>query len=350
MGEILGLGCTHRPPMMRRNDRWTIHLRATLDDPDLPKEWKNPGKWPPKLREELGNDFGMSAAGRAREVYKDRMLKARKVLDDFKPDVVIMWGDDQYENFQDDMIPPFCVMAYDDQDIKPWKDNKIIENPWGEGHDFTYHIRGHREAGKYLASKLIEAGFDMPYSYKPIHHSLAHAFKYTILLLDHDRVGFQHPVVPFHVNCYGRRVIQARGLRLPLAMRNSLENLDPPAPNPSRCMQVGAAVARIMAESPYRVALVASASWSHAFLTEKNHQLWPDIDADRRMFSALRDGDYDVWRNRTTLETEQSGQQEILNWHCLMGAMEELGRKPDHSEFIESWALTANVVFAYYRP
>ena len=53
-----------------------------------------------------------------------------------------------------------------------------------------------------------------------------------------------------------------------------------------------------MRESPWRVALIASSSWSHAFLTDKNHQLYPDIEADRRLYEALRVGDYDTWRDR----------------------------------------------------
>ena len=36
---------------------------------------------------------------------------------------------------------------------------------------------------------------------------------------------------------------------------------------------MGAATARILAESPYRVALLASSGWSHAFLTAKNNYL-----------------------------------------------------------------------------
>jgi hypothetical protein len=35
-------------------------------------------------------------------------------------------------------------------------------------------------------------------------------------------------------------------------------------------MQVRAATAKIMADSPWRVALMASSSWSHSFLTGKN--------------------------------------------------------------------------------
>jgi len=75
-------------------------------------------------------------------------------------------------------------MAYDDQVIKPWQKHKNDQNPWGEPIDFEYTVRGHKEAGKYLASKLIEADFDMPYGYKPLHDPLAHAFKNTVLLLD----------------------------------------------------------------------------------------------------------------------------------------------------------------------
>ena len=43
------------------------------------------------------------------------------------------------------------------------------------------------------------------------------------------------------------------------------------------------------------------------------------------------------------------GQHEVLNWFCLLGAMEALGRKPDKATFIETWAFVSPVVFAYYN-
>ena len=133
-------------------------------------------------------------------------------------------------------------------------------------------------------------------------------------------------------------------------MRDQIRDLDPPSPNPARCMEVGAAAARVMAQSPWRTAIVASSSWSHSFLTEKNWQLWPDVPADRRLYEALEMGDYATWRGYTTDQIEDSGQHEVLNWFCLLGAMEELGRKPDRSTFIETWAFVSPVVFAYYLP
>src|ERR1700737_2388439 len=121
MGEILGLGCTHRPVMLRRDEDWTAMMRASLDDPDMPAECKDPSRWPSQLREGLGNDFGTAAAGRARKVFRRHCAEARRALDEFKPDVIVMFGDDQYENFKEDIVPPFAVLAYEGQDIQPWQ-------------------------------------------------------------------------------------------------------------------------------------------------------------------------------------------------------------------------------------
>ncbi len=106
------------------------------------------------------------------------------------------------------------------------------------------------------------------------------------------------------------------------------DELDPPSPLPWRCFDLGAACARIVADSPYRVALIASSSWSHAFLTPKNYLLYPDVPADRGLYDALVKSDYAAWRERPLSAVEDSGQQEILNWMCLMGAMNALGRRP----------------------
>ena len=79
--------------------------------------------------------------------------------------------------------------------------------------------------------------------------------------------------MPFAVNCHGRGVISQRGGALPVEVNGVALEPDPPAPTAKRCMQVGAALARVLKVAPYRVALVASSSWSHAFLTAKNNYL-----------------------------------------------------------------------------
>ena len=94
---------------------------------------------------------------------------------------------------------------------------------------------------------------------------------------------------------------------------------------------------------------LASSSWSHSFLTEKNWQLWPDVPADRALYDALETGDYAKWHAYKTDQIEESGQLEVLNWFCLLGAMEALGRKPDKAVFLENWAFVSPVVFAHYH-
>jgi hypothetical protein len=38
----------------------------------------------------------------------------------------------------------------------------------------------------------------------------------------------------------------------------------------------------------------------------------------------------------------------MLNWMCLAGAMQELGKKPVHTEFVESYVFVSNKVVAHF--
>mgnify|MGYP003782280259 FL=1 len=220
-------------------------------------------------------------------------------------------------------------------------------NAWGENLDKHYRLRGRRDVAKHLVSGLIEADFDIAYAYKPLHHeSLAHAFTNAILYLDYDRVGWDYPTIAVPINCYGRKVISARGFMTDFGKPL---DLDPPGPSPKRCMDMGAATARILRDSPWRVAVVASSSWSHAFMCDSTWRLRPDTPADRNLYRALVDGDYACWRSARTEDFEAAGQQELLNWCPMLGAMEELGAKLEWSNFIETHIFNSNKVFAVYQ-
>jgi hypothetical protein len=349
MGEILGLGVTHFPLLACRDEDMTRILRRVLQDPDLPERSRRPEGWPEPMRQEWGADEGRAAARRHREALVGWFRKGRRLLDEFAPDFVVVWGDDQYENFKEDIIPPFCVLAYESIEHRPWAESGR-PNVWDEAKDTTFVYKGHRPAAKALATGLLEEGFDLSYAYRPLHHPLGHAFMNTLLFLDYDRQGFPYPVVPFQVNCYGRRVISQYGGATTMANMAMQERLDPPSPAPWRCFDLGGACARVLSRSPWRVAVIASSSWSHAFLTPKHHLLHPDIAADRALYEKLRAGDYQAWRQTPLATMEDSGQHEVLNWMCLAGAMAELGRKPDEIDFVESYIFNSNKVFAFFRP
>ena len=348
MAEILGLGLTHSPSFIRPDEDGESSLKRTLRTNDnVPAEMKNPSNWPEPMRVEYGEDEGYASAVRLRERMVAGFRKLRKELDEFNPDFVVIWGDDQYENFREDIIPPFCVLAYDEFECRPFGEegHATRRNVWDEPAGTTFKYKGHKDGARSLVSGMIDRGVDMAYAYQPLHEpGLGHAILNTILYLDYDRKGFDYPVVPMLVNCYGSRVIRNRG--------GSVEHSpdpDPPGPSPKRCMEIGKAAAQAIKESPYRVALIASSSWSHAFLTEKHYWLYPDIESDRARFAEMKDGDYQAWARISTPQIEDAGQQELLNWACLVGAVDELGYKADIVDWYETYIFNSTKCLAVFR-
>lgn len=354
MAAILGLGVTHFPPLCVSDAEMAFVLELTLKDPAIPDHEKNPANWPPEMQKEWGNDRGEKGAALHRAALIKGLDRVRAELDAFNPDVVLFWGDDQYENFKEDLIPPFTVCAYQDMDVRPWDDAKKSaamrgrKNVWGEGPDTSFSLAGRPDIAKHLISGLLDEGIDISYAYKPLHHkSIAHAFLNAILFLDYHRKGFDYPVITVPLNCYGRRVVSCKGFMT--GMGDDID-FDPPSPKPSRFMELGAATARVLRASPWRVAVIASSSWSHAFLCDKTYRLRPDTPSDKRLYEALRQSDFDVWRSTTLADLEDAGQQEVLNWFALLGAMQELGASPKWSEFVQTEVFNSNKVFAAYEP
>lgn len=350
-GNILGVGMTHFPAFLGADERMSFALRHMLASPGFPPERAEPANWPAAMRAEWGSDEGLAAAARHRAALVRGFRKVRAAIDEFRPDALVVFGDDQYENFQDDLVPPFCLLAYDDLVVEPWRNSKFGPNPWGEPDTYQLRIRGDRALAKAIVSGLLEAGVDMAYAYRPGHHQgLPHAFLNTVLYLDHDRRGLEYPVLPLAVNCYGRRLVANRGLFPDLKNPPGEGDLDPPSPAPWRCFDVGRALARVLADRCERVVFIASASWSHSFLCASTGYLHPDTDADLKLFEALQEGRWEQWRAEPLASVEAHGHQELLNWVILAGAMAELGRVPAWCEFVETNLFNSNKVFALCPP
>ncbi|MCH8893380.1 MAG: extradiol ring-cleavage dioxygenase, partial [Chloroflexi bacterium] len=162
MGEILGVGTTHYPPLITPDEDRGFPLTNTLAHNDkVPEEMKNPTSWPEPMRIEYGEDEGLKAAGQHRERLLKGFRKIRTAIDDFKPDLVLIWGDDQYENFKEDIIPPFCVLAYDEFEATPYtnRDGSFRRNVWDEAQDKKFVYQGAPQAGRALPTGLTNEGF-----------------------------------------------------------------------------------------------------------------------------------------------------------------------------------------------
>jgi len=335
MGEMLGLGCSHAPHLQFRDEEMSNVLRRTLKGDKLPAELKDPANWPEGMRTEWGDDEGLTAAHKHRAALVEGYRAARAAIDEFKPDFILIFGDDQYENFKLDIIPPFCVYALGEIEAEPFKASAGLgasSNVWNKPTDTVLTLRGHQEAAIALTDKMISRGFDVSCAYQFNHaESLNHAFMRTVLYLDYDMKGFDYPIVPFHVNCYGIH------MRVPAKDRPAEDGhfVPPPAPPPWRCYDLGKEIARAIEESPWRVVVIGSSSWSHATLTRKHHFLYPDIETDGLRMRDLRSGDLTKWRDLTSEELIDAGQHEFLNWICLAGAME--GRHPEIVAHVQTY-------------
>ena len=353
MGEVLGLGISHYPGFIYPDANMAMRVKQTVTSPKVPEMYKDPANWPLPMQQEWGDDEGATFAAKHREQFVEGVRRARQALDEFKPDFMVIFGDDQYENFREDIIPPFCVFITDEFQTRPFmrgRGGAPQPNVWEEPYDKVFVTKGHKEAAKYLTTQLLEQGFDMPYAYTNLHHEgLGHAFMNTVIYFDYDRIGFDYPVIPIQVNAYGKNVISGRGGSGHLF--STEERMpDPPSPTPRRCFELGQAIGRIIKDSPWRAAVVGSSSWSHAFLTAKNNYVWPDVESDRKRFEELKSGNYTAWRDLTSAEIEANGEHEILNWIPLAGAMYELGQKASYCDFVESYLMNSCKCVAIFPP
>jgi hypothetical protein len=352
MGSILGLGLSHYPGPLVEPEFWPNRLSTNVEVGRIaPELFEARDRWPEAMRAEWGDDEGVTAA----RAHRDRLVagyaRLRAELDAFAPDAVLIWGDDQYENYRAECVPPFCIGIFEEVVSRPYSGGtqfRTKRNVWGKPSDAELRITGHPEAAAALCrSLLLDSGIDMAYSLKFSHPmGLAHSFNNTILYLDFEQRGFPYPVIPVHVNCYGNELMRtASGVA-----SADRRLLSPPAPSPKRCFELGRATARFFAESPWRVALIGSSSWSHASLTVKHGRLYPDVAADAQRLEELRSGRFSTWGEIPLAAIEDSGQHEILNWICLAGAMTELGQSADVYDFAESYIFNSAKCFAAFPP
>ena len=143
-----------------------------------------------------------------------------KDLDETKPDVAIVIGNDHMETFFLSSVPTFAIMSG--------------ERARAEFARKSYDLPVHQGLAEDLLDKLVNRGFDMAYSQDAVlGHAFAAVYEWVI-------EGRKIPVVPIFVNAYL-----------------------PPLPTARRCAQLGKAIAQVIAARPERVAIIASGGMSH---------------------------------------------------------------------------------------
>ena len=85
MGEILGLGMTHYPPLTGPDGDWRTSS-ARCSGPGLPSATRAPGELPEAMRQQYARTADTASAAAHRERLVQQFRQARALLDDFRPE------------------------------------------------------------------------------------------------------------------------------------------------------------------------------------------------------------------------------------------------------------------------
>jgi len=208
------------------------------------------------------------------------MRKLGEILDETKPDALVVLGSDHLETFFLQSVPTFAIIAGE-------RANTAFAGR-------TWNPLIHRALAEDLLEGLVHRDFDMAYSQDALlGHSFAAPFEW---ILGSDEGSRDIPVVPIFVNTYL-----------------------PPLPRPQRCAALGRAIAEIVASKPERVALLASGGMSHYPGTAKYYQ--PAYDFDRWCIRELENGHTDSFLDLTPEQLDEVGNTEMLPWAIVLGAV-----------------------------
>jgi hypothetical protein len=317
MAEIvIGIATSHSPQLSIRAKDWDYLLKKDETDPRLDY---------PSLLERAKPGL---AAELTPERFRERdqaCLKAVKDLGDAlhkaNADVVVVFGDDQQEQFHDDNMPMFAI--YHGQSLPVVRHNNLRPAAWKDAEERGWAetapaYETDHELADYLVYALTEAEFDIARCNKlRAEIGVGHAFSFL-----YRRVlpGGKVPMVPIMVNTY----------------------YPPNQPTPKRCYAFGQAVRRAIEswDSNKRVAIMASGGLSHVVIDE-------EIDA--MVIDALKNKKPEVLF-QLPRQRLRGGTSEILNWVALAGAMEN--RELKYFEYVTTYrspaATGCGMGFAYW--
>lgn len=247
-----------------------------------------------------------------------------------RPDVAIIFGNDQMELFSDENIPAFAAYIGETVYNKEYDADKMANLPVGIPISVPGHIppggaeySGCPDLASHIVTSLGKDAFDVSVLRRfPQHHvTIPHAFGFVYRQLMRDQVI---PSVPLFINTFYK----------------------PNQPTASRCRGFGQAVLRAVQSWPedLRVALIASGGLSHFVIDEA---------LDKVVLDALERGRDDAFE-AIDESFYQSGSSEIKNWIPLAAAMAKLqwpARVVDYVPCYRSEAGTGNAMgFVSWAP
>src|SRR5262245_15181338 len=229
-------------------------------------------------------------AGVKEEQYttvKAGFAEARTLLEQARPDTIVIFSTDHFDRCFYDNLPPFLVAVVE-----------IAEGPvneWLKIPKVTVRVAG--ELGRFIVSEGLENGVDFALSAElPLDHA-------EVVPLSYLTPNWDVPIVPIVVNAFA-----------------------PPMPSLKRCLQVGAFVREAIERWPARkrVAVIGTGGLSHWVGLPETGQV--NAEFDRWFLDCLvANREAEVLAKYSRAEDLEkaagNGGQEVRDWLAVAGAM-----------------------------
>ncbi|TMA10503.1 MAG: hypothetical protein E6J89_10380 [Deltaproteobacteria bacterium] len=303
----LGLATSHAPSMFRGLEHWApIHRVLTTGVPQPPQI---ESETPEVLRgyiERIAKGFGV----------------LRSQLEAYRPDALLVVGDDQGEVFTEANMPAFCLFTC--AEVHGSVNISLIDEREDQNH---ITLRCHAALAHYLFDSLSRKGFEISESreLKPLGkpaRGIGHAFTRPVVKVTPK---LDVPIIPLHVNAYF-----------------------PPMPSGRRCYELGRSIAQALKGRPEKVALMASGGLSHD--PRGPRAGWIDTALDRWVLEKLRSGDGESLCHLFEFDSDslRGGTGEIRSWIVVAGACG--GAPATVVDYIAAHHAVTGLGFAYWSP
>jgi hypothetical protein len=329
MAEIVLVEATSHSPYLYSEPEWWAENRARrpvradvpVDSPEV-----NAAKYAQCM-----DDFG----------------RLRQQVEAARPDVLLIFGDDQLEQFSFNNFPAFGIyMGEEVYGNHPKTIGRRVVHGENVENPEQVYAKGHPQLGKQLMESLIQREFDVAFALDRPNkeRGIGHAFVNPSLYIN---PAYDIPILPFWVNCYYA-----------------------PQPTGMRCYRLGKAVREAIEAMPgdLRVAVIASGGLWH---TPGSQDAYLDEEFDMAMINAVKSGDaremaeyfdsfpWDYPSERPEKGPDRaawtgmtggvgSGAGETRNWLITAAIME--GKPADWADYVPVYASPCGMGFAYWAP
>lgn len=302
---VLGMWTTHGPTLSTTPDEWLLRLPADHKNKAHPfRGGTYDFETLVELRKDEGFAFKSSAAERVRRhgLCRAAVDKMAAIFAEARPDVAIIFGNDQNELFRKEaMVPALTIINGEEIWNEPASPQQAAMHPpgihaseWGHKPPQFTSYPGHPDLANRMLRYLTRQGFDinraseLPRHENHWHSGIGHAFGFIYRQIMRDAVI---PNVPIIANTF----------------------FPPNQPTARRMFQLGQAVGEAVRawDSDARVAVFGSGGMSHFVIDEQLDQAFIQAIAER-------DADYLTSMDEETL---QSGTSELKNWIGAAGLL-----------------------------